>query len=226
MTVEQAFNASVDHYDDWMKKALPHHDDLFGSALTLIPFAPSAAIDVLDLGAGTGLFSQYVVGKYTQARFLLYDLADKMLNVAKTRFHHRGAQFSYTVGDYRALQVDRDFDVVISSLSIHHLTDAEKQRLFRLIFNVLRRTGVFINIDQIRGETEYLRDLYWNNWLTHVRDNQLSEQLIQESICRRTAYDRDALLSDQLQWLKNAGFVNVDCVYKEFFIGTFFAMKE
>jgi hypothetical protein len=30
---------------------------------------------------------------------------------------------------------------------------------------------------------------------------------------------------DQLRWLAEAGFVNVDCVYKYFFVGVFLAME-
>ncbi len=119
----------------------------------------------MDLGAGTGLFSKHVLEKYPQANFVLYDLADKMLEVAKDRFQSTPAQFEYVVGDYRTLQVTHDFDLVISSLSIHHLTDDEKQDLFRSIYGVLRKPGLFINIDQIRGETAYLREVYWNFWL-------------------------------------------------------------
>jgi tRNA (cmo5U34)-methyltransferase len=226
MTIDQAFNASIDYYDDWMRKALPNYDDLFGSAQKLIPFAPTQAIDVLDLGAGTGLFSKHVKEKYPHASFVLYDLADKMLEVAKDRFRSCLSQFEFITGDYRTLQVTHDFDLVISSLSIHHLTDDEKQALFRSIYGVLRKPGLFINIDQIRGETAYLREIYWNHWLTQVRQRESSEERIQESMERRTTYDRDALLIDQLHWLTDVGFTNVDCVYKNFFVGVFFAMKE
>ena len=52
------------------------------------------------------------------------------------------------------------------------------------------------------------------------------EERIQESIDRRTTYDREALLEEQLEWLKSSGFQNVDCVYKNFFVGVFFGMKE
>jgi tRNA (cmo5U34)-methyltransferase len=226
MTVGQAFNASVDYYDDWMKKALPNFDDLFGSAIALIPFASTQPIDVLDLGAGTGLFSYHVLEKYPQARFVLYDLADKMLEVARDRFRSCLPQAEFVTGDYRTLRVTHDFDLVISSLSIHHLTDDEKQSLFRSIHAVLRKPGLFINIDQIRGGTAYLRDVYWNHWLTQVRQREPDEKRIQESIHRRTTYDRDALLADQLRWLTEAGFTDVDCVYKNFFVGVFLAVKE
>jgi tRNA (cmo5U34)-methyltransferase len=148
-----------------------------------------------------------------------------MLRVAQERFRLQHLQFKYVVGNYRTLKAAQEFDLVISSLSIHHLMDGEKIELFRTIHQLLRKTGVFINIDQVRGETTYLRDLYWSHWLTQVKRVEPSEERIRESINRRTTYDRDALLVDQLQWLKEAGFVNVDCVYKNYFVGVFFACK-
>ncbi len=226
MTIDGAFNASIEYYDDWMRKALPNYGDLFRTAQELIPFETAKPIEVLDLGAGTGLFSKHVLEKYPQAHFLLYDLADKMLDVARERFRAHPEKFEYTIGDYRTLRVARDFDLVISSLSIHHLADDEKQDIFRKIFSVLRKPGVFINIDQIWGETEYVRKLYWNHWLEQVRGKEPSEKRIRESIDRRITYDRDAALDDQLRWLRDAGFTNVDCVYKNFFVGVFLAMKE
>jgi tRNA (cmo5U34)-methyltransferase len=225
MTIDQAFNASIEYYDDWMMKALPNYTDIFRTAQELVPFPPTQAIDVLDLGAGTGLFSKHILEKYPNARFLLYDVADKMLGIARERFRTFPRQFEFHIGDYRTLQVAHEYDLLVSSLSIHHLADEEKQDLFRAIFGVLRRPGVFINVDQIRGETEYLRDLYWTHWLAQVRRNVSSEKKIQESIDRRTKYDRDARMSDQLRGLSEAGFGNVDCVYKNFFVGVFLAMK-
>lgn len=226
MTIDEAFNSSINYYDDWMRKALPNYEDIFKTAQDIIPFESTSPIDVLDLGAGTGLFSKHVFEKYPNAKFLLYDLADKMLEVAKERFHSYPNQFEFLIGDYRTLKVEHEYDLVISSLSIHHLTNNEKQELFRSIYCILRKPGMFINVDQIKGETNYLQDLYWNHWLEQVKQVEPSEERIKESINRRTKYDRDALMTDQLNWLTEAGFINVDCVYKNFFIGVLLAMKE
>jgi tRNA (cmo5U34)-methyltransferase len=173
----------------------------------------------------TGLFSKNVYDKYPNARFVLYDLADKMLDVARERFKHNQNQFEFIIGDYRNIQVTKKFDLVISSLSIHHLIHDEKKALFGSIFNLLRNQGLFINVDQIRGDTDYLIDLYWNHWLKQVRETKQPDQRIQESIDRRTEFDIDATMSEQLQWLKEAGFINVDCVYKNYFVGVFLATK-
>jgi len=225
MTIDAAFNATVAYYDDWMTKALPNYSDLFGSAMALLPFKPEAALEVLDLGAGTGLFSKHVLGKYPHARFVLVDLADKMLDVARQRFGDGSDQFQYVVADYRTLEGQAQYDLVISSLSIHHLEDADKQALFGSIFTVLRKGGIFINVDQIRGETPYIQKLYWDHYLEQVHAAGFTEERIQESIDRRTNYDKEALLEEQLAWLKNSGFQNVDCVYKNFFVGVFLGMK-
>jgi tRNA (cmo5U34)-methyltransferase len=153
MTINEAFDASVDYYDDWMKQALPNYDDIFSTALALLPFKAEAALEVLDLGAGTGLFSSHVLGKYPHASFILVDLAEKMLEVARRRFGDASDQFQYVLGDYCKLEGAAEYDLVISSLSIHHLQDADKQDFFGRIFTVLRSGGIFINVDQIRGET-------------------------------------------------------------------------
>ena len=223
--IGQTFNASVAYYDDWMKKALPNYDDLFQSAKDVIPFPQGAPLEVLDLGAGTGLFSSHVLERHPQAAFTLVDLADKLLGVAKVRFGD-SARFRYVVADYRGYEPGQQFDLVISSMSIHHLSDEDKQALFKHVYSLLRAGGAFINVDQVLGESEYLRKLYWEHWLAQVRRLEPSEERIQDSVQRRTTYDREATLADQLAWLKATGFANVDCVYKNFFVAVFLGMKE
>jgi tRNA (cmo5U34)-methyltransferase len=226
MTIGQAFNQTATYYDEWVRVAIPHYDEVFSIAKALIPFPTKAPIRVLDLGAGTGLFSWHVMQKYPQAHFVLHDLAEQMLNVAKERFSATPGRVEFRIGDYRTLQGEQAFDLVISSLSIHHLTDEEKQKMFGDIYNILRTPGIFINIDQIKAPSPTLKDGYWNAWLDNVRRNGASEERIRQSIERRTTYDKDALLIDQLVWLRTAGFESADCIYKHYFIGIFFAIKQ
>ena len=224
-TIAQAFDASVDYYDDWLRVALPSYNGIFSAALEQIPFEKDASIRVLDLGAGTGLFSWHVLGEYTSAVFTLCDLAPKMLEIARQRFAPYTNQFTYLIEDYRQIPVDQKFDLVISSLSIHHLSDADKRGLFARIYSLLEDDGLFINIDQVWGPTEFWQSHYWNQWLEKVRFSGAAEEQIEASVQRRKEYDREASLVDQLQWLGQAGFSQVDCVYKHAFIGVFCAFK-
>lgn len=225
MTIDDAFNRTVAYYDDWIRKAIPGYDVLFTTALELIPFSSEAAVDVLDLGAGTGLFSQQVLERCPRGRFVLWDVAEKMLETARFRFRDHPEQFRYVADDYRNLTDTGSFDLVISSLSIHHLADEEKRTLFGRVFHTLREPGLFINIDLVRGPTPYLEELYCADWYGGMRRAGASEEEIRAGIERRNAYDRDATMEDQLRWLSEAGFSDVDCVYRRYKTGLFLALK-
>lgn len=224
-TIAQAFDASVDYYDDWMRVALPSYDGIFAAALEQIHFEKSASIRVLDLGAGTGLFSWHVLGEYPAAKFTLCDLASKMLEIARKRFASYPGRFTYRVEDYRQMPVDQKFDLVISSLSIHHLSHEDKRALFARIHALLNDGGLFLNIDQVWGPSEYWQARYWDQWLERVRQSGASEDQIEASVKRRKEFDREASLADQLEWLRQAAFSQVDCVFKHAFIGVFCAFK-
>jgi tRNA (cmo5U34)-methyltransferase len=225
MAIDQAFNDTIAYYDNWIRKAVPGYDDMFAIAVELLPFAPDAAIDVLDLGAGTGLFSSLVREKCPRGRFVLFDVAEKMLDVARERFRPWPDQFRYVVDDYRNLGEGERYDLVISSLSIHHLADDEKEALYARVYALLREGGLFINVDQIKGPTPTLQERYCSAWLEKVRKAGASEEEIQAGQERRLAYDREATLADQLRWLQAAGFVDVDCIYKNYLMGLLYAVK-
>ncbi|MBT8358413.1 MAG: class I SAM-dependent methyltransferase [Desulfobacterales bacterium] len=225
MAIDDAFNKSVDYYDTWVQKALPCYDELFSVAIESVPFPLREKLNVLDLGAGTGLFSWHVFQKYKNADFTLIDVAEKMLDVSKERFADFERQFSYITSDYRKALPKSQFDLIISSLSIHHLDDNEKQDLFKKIFSKLTPGGAFINVDQIKAPSKHFQELYWSKWLAKVRQTGASEDQIQESIIRRKEFDKDSTLTDQFKWLKKAGFNKVDCLYKHYFVGVFFAQK-
>jgi tRNA (cmo5U34)-methyltransferase len=223
--IDDAFNKSVDYYDVWIRKALPCYDELFSVAVECIPFPDDKKLDILDLGAGTGLFSWHILQRYRRSDFTLVDVAEKMLAVAENRFADFGGQFSYVIRDYREALPESQFDLIVSSLSIHHLNDEEKQKLFTNIFSNLKPGGAFINVDQIKSPNDHFQELYWSTWLKKVRRAGASEQKIRESIQRRKTFDRDATMEDQLHWLRDAGFDKVDCLYHHYFVGVFIAQK-
>ncbi len=226
MAIDDAFNSTVAYYDQWIRKAVPGYDDLFAVARELIPFRPDDPVRVLDLGAGTGLFSYQALNRCPKGRFVLWDVADRMLDMARERFRDFSGQFSYVADDYRRLPETESFDLVISSLSIHHLSDDEKRDLFRRIHGVLTTPGMFINIDLVKGPTSFLEDLYNRDWYDKMSRAGATQDEIESGVQRRNAYDRDALMEDQLRWLREAGFTDSDCVYRNYKMGLFLGLKR
>ncbi|MDB4433246.1 class I SAM-dependent methyltransferase [bacterium] len=222
-TVEEAFDEAAPEYDAWVRQALPTYEELFSVAVEVIPHPADAPISVADLGAGSGLFSDRVFSTFPDAQFTLYDTSRKMLDIARERFAGHSDRFTFVEERLEHFSETQRFDLVISSLAIHHLENAEKQSLFRQVFAALRPGGAFINVDQVRGDPPF-GDLYWSTWLSKVRESGAPEPRIQQSVRRRRELDRDAGLVEQLDWLQRAGF-DADCIYKHYFIAVFLAIK-
>ncbi|MGO4500369.1 trans-aconitate 2-methyltransferase [Paenibacillus sp. 2RAB27] len=209
------FDEIAQKYDSQRRKLIPCFDDFYNTAASLVQFDQKAP-RILDLGAGTGLFSSYMLRSYPEARLTLIDLSTGMLDIAKERFADTVAsEVTYLVGDYSTYEDAEPFDAVISSLSIHHLEDEAKQALYANIFHLLKPGGVFVNADQVLGKTPFLDGLYRSDWVAKIEATDLSPEALQAAY-ERTKLDRMAPLDTQLGWLRDSGFSDVDCVYKSY----------
>ena len=180
-------------------------------------------LSVLDLGAGTGLMSSFVLQKHPNSKLTLIDLSEGMLDIAKARFSDN-TSIKFIVSDYTQFEYTEKYDLVISSLSIHHLTDSEKKELFQKLYSIMTPDSIFINVDQVLGNTTYLEDLYTSDWRTYIENSGLELDEI-SSAMERTKLDKMSTLEQQLQWLTEAGFSDVDCIYKYFNFVVMFARK-
>lgn len=178
-----------------------------------MPFERRAGVRILDLGAGTGLLSALVAEALPNARLTLVDFSEAMLKKARLRFASEPARFDFEVMDYAKEPLVGEYDAVISALSIHHLDDGEKRRLFHKVREILPEGGVFVNADQVLGTTPEIEGRYHEWWLHEVREAGVSEYDLTASL-ERIEQDKNATLKSQLAWLEEAGFEEVDCPYK------------
>lgn len=220
MNIQQAFNAAAADYDRLRRILIPCFEDFYRTAVEIIPFDRSAALKILDLGAGTGLYSGMVQALFPNAEFTLLDLAPEMLEKAKSRFSQMGKSPRILMGDYVESDWESPYNLVISGLSIHHLSDLDKKRLYQRIYQALKPGGMFVNADQVLGKTPQLEKRYRQQWLDSVRTLGISDEEL-KAAQKRMEYDRMATLEAQLGWLEAAGFQDVDCWYKNFSFAVF-----
>jgi tRNA (cmo5U34)-methyltransferase len=211
--VRKAFAAGADTYDRARRKLVPCFDDFYRTALDLMPFAPDARFEVLDLGAGTGLLSAMIAEAFPKALLTLFDLTAEMLLIARQRLKPLGKRVRFVTADFAAATPSKSYDAVVSALAIHHLPDSGKRRLFADIFKYLTPGGIFINADQVAGETAVIEQRSRQMWINRARELKVGKRELDAAL-ERMKQDLPATVGQQLAWMRESGFTEVACAYR------------
>ncbi len=103
---------------------------------------------VLDLGCGTGTLTIMLKQSSPNAHITGMDGDEEVLSIARAKAEAANAEITWDHAlAYETPYPDNSFDVVISSLVIHHLVSADKIQAFREIRRVLRPGGGFHLLD-------------------------------------------------------------------------------
>ena len=224
MNIKELFDAASQSYDQTRSKYIPCIDIFYGIAIEQIPFDKNDEFSVLELGAGTGLFTAMLIQAFPNAKVKLTDVSEEMLSQAKVRFMDND-KLSYEKLDYGVEEIDGSYNVITSALSIHHIPQKKLTYVFENIFQSLMDDGVFINADQILGRTNEIEKNYEEAWLKHAKEAGCTEEEIKIALERMKA-DKTTTLSFQMDCLEKVGFKNVNCWYQFYRFATYSGIKS
>ncbi len=220
----KASAGGADADDRARRKLVPCFDDFYRTVLELLPFAPHARFEVLDLGAGTGLLSAMIADAFPKARLTLFDLTPEMLAPARERLRSLGKRVRYVTASFAAAAPSRSYEAVVSALAIYHLPDSGKRHLFADIFKYLTPGGVFINADQVAGETAAIDQRSREMWIKRAREMKLGERDLNAAL-ERMKQDLPATVGQHLSWMREAGFTDVTCAYRNLIFAVLSGIK-
>ncbi len=180
------------------RKRIPRRDEGYRA---LLEFVPEGAPRVLDLGCGDGEVVGRVLDARPAAAAVAADFSPEMLERVRDRFADE-ARVSVVEHDLDiALPAEwGTFDVVVSAFAIHHVVDARKRTLYTEVHDRLNPGGVFLNLEHVASPTVELHEAFLGALGTALADDDPSNQL--------------APVDVQLAWLREIGFVQVDCHWK------------
>lgn len=200
--------SSSEHAQDYLERAdsIKHRGE--GEA-TLLEFVPHSTRRILDLGTGDGRLLAIVRAELTrqgnaEVEAVAVDFSPAMLDAVRKRF---AEDASVTVVEHNMddplTQVEPNlgkFDAVISSFAIHHLIHERKRALYAEIYGLLNPGGVFCNLEHVASSTPRLHEEFLHSIGYTVETEDPSNKLLD--------------LETQLEWLREIGFIDVDCHWK------------
>ena len=191
--------SSHEHSKDYLKRAdsIPHRRE---GESTLLEFLPERIGRFLDLGSGGGRLLGLVKAARPNAEAVAVDFSAAMLEVLRDAYR----------GDAKTSIIEHDlssplpelgnFDAIVSSFAIHHVTHERKRSLYAEIFGRLNPGGMFLNLEHVASATPRLHESF----------------LAQLNVTPETEDPSNKLLDLELQlsWLREIGFTDVDCHWK------------
>lgn len=207
---KEVFDRTASTYDRDRSLLIPGCDTFYRWAIDLIP---AHAKNILDLGAGSGLLTALVRDRFPEAHIHLMDFSAPMLSLAGDRLGN-DPRITYQRADYAKTALPDDLCAIVTSLSVHHLDDRGKRTVLKKAHSALKSGGVFVNAEQVAGPTPALDSRYRSIWLRQVRAAGATDEQIEASLYRQQE-DRCSSVADQLNWMREAGFADADCWYKD-----------
>jgi SAM-dependent methyltransferase len=172
---------SSEYVDRWAAKQDTKEIDRQEAFLVLantMPYDKTAAINILDLGAGYGALTQFLLTRFSQATAVCQDESGEMAKLGQQRMAGLSRRFRYEISDFSkagwSRSLEMRFEAVVSSIAIHNVNDPRIiRRVYNDVFQLVTPGGCFLNFDRMHPP-----------------------------------------LDDQLTWLTEAGFRNVECFWK------------
>jgi SAM-dependent methyltransferase len=174
----------------------------------------------LDIGCGAGAMSELVLDALPGSDGVLVDFSEPMLQRAGVQLSRYGGRWQALSGDLNesawreALPAGR-YDAIVSGLAIHHLPPERKRTLFAELFALLEPGGIFVNMDYVAIDGP-LRGLFDEEMLAAAvrAERETCGTHSEHEVDLEDDHDRPDTVEDQLRWLREAGFEQVEVHFK------------
>ena len=213
---------------------VPGRAEQMATLLDLIPARAEEQFTLVELASGEGVLAQAILERFHACHYVALDGSEVMRQhmrerLAQFRDRLEIRPFELAQRDWRA-KLPGPLRCIVSSLSIHHLFDEEKQQLFRELADRLEPGGALLVADIIKPATQQIADLFAQQYDDIVRKQSLlirgdlsGFEQFQQLKWNYFLYDYHAddtidhpsCLSDQLRGLREAGFSVADCFWMQ-----------
>ena len=152
--------------------------------------------------------------RYPHSKISCIDIAENMIQMAKIKLQNY-TDIEYYTGDFSEFDFDEKYDVIVSSLALHHIkTDEDKKNFYSKIYSALKEGGVFLNSDVVLGSNEKLSQIYREKWIDFMLQNLPEKEVREKWLPKQIEEDFPAPLINHLKWLDEKGFKSIDVVWK------------
>lgn len=159
--------ASPDYVANWAKGQDPkevNRQHAFNLIADTIPYDKQQAITILDLGAGYGALTKFLLELFPNATAVCQDGSDEMAKLGRERMKDFNGRFDYVLADFSrhgwSKLMPGPFEAIVSSIAIHNVGSPNIIRgIYQDTYTLVQPGGCFLNFD--RHEPPIVEQMKW-----------------------------------------------------------------
>ena len=161
--------ASPDYVANWAKgqdQKEANRQKAFTLIANTIPYDKEQAITILDLGAGYGALTKFLLERFPNATAVCQDGSQEMAKLGSERMKNINGRFAYVIADFSrhgwSKLMPGPFEAIVSSIAIHNVNSPNIIRgIYEDAYALIRPGGCFLNFDRheppIEDQMKWLR---------------------------------------------------------------------
>lgn len=174
--IKKQFEFEANTYDSEIHLIFPKYKEMCETIVSKLPYKKNDKFKILDLGIGTGYLAEHIIKKFPNVKIIGIDISKNMMSLAKRRLDNYQHNTKFFISSIQYFSFVEKFDLVLGTLSIHHLTKEEKQSLYNKVHSHLKPKGLFIIGDMIKGNTKALNEKLYRNFKSQIIKSYGREQ--------------------------------------------------
>jgi tRNA (cmo5U34)-methyltransferase len=215
-SVESHLRLDIAEYDELIRRFIPSYDEMLNELADYLAFhlVDREHPQVMDLGTGTGSLAALVLKRIPNAAVVAIDTDPAMIVEARERLAELLPRVTHLLRDFSG-PLPHGFAACMASLALHHVRElAEKRRLYRKIFGALTPHGIFVNADAMFAENSPVEKWMRSAWTKHLTVCGFSKAEVESHFQQWSTEDRYFEVQTELHLLRDAGFSNVEVVWR------------
>jgi tRNA (cmo5U34)-methyltransferase len=149
----------VNQWAEGQDKREVEREEVFRLIARTLSDDSQAALTILDLGAGYGALTQFLLKHFPNARALCQDGSEEMAKLGRQRMERLTGRFDYILCDFSKpgwrRKIKGPFDAVVSAIAIHNVRSPEIiKSIYAETFLLVKPGGCFLNFDRMTPSKE------------------------------------------------------------------------
>jgi len=212
-------------FDDMLNRSVPFYKENLHLQIDILKNFLKENDKVIDLGSSTGTFLIELAKKKSKLTLIGIDNSTAMINRAKNKAKAFGVNVEFINTDFLEYDLSSS-QAIVANYTVQFIRPLRREKLIKKIYDSLNENGIFLMSEKLITEHKKLNKIMIDIYYEYKKKMGYSEYEIAQ---KREALENVLIpytMQENIEMLKNAGFKDIEVIFRWNNFATFIAFKN